>query len=124
MDHADRARGELPLPAHVFEILLSLSEGPAHGYAIIKQIEQQSAGAVKLSTSSLYAALKKMESTGFVEDDGTRSRAPSGGPARKYFRISPYGLKVARLEALRLRKAASLAEERLLGDAAPVEGRE
>jgi DNA-binding PadR family transcriptional regulator len=124
MDHSDRARGELPLPAHVFEILLALSEGPAHGYAIIKQIEVQSAGAVKLSTSSLYAALKRMESTGFVEDDGVRSRAPSGGPPRKYYRISPYGRQVACLEALRLRQAASLAEQRLLGDAAAAEGRE
>ncbi len=124
MKSTENAQGELPLPAHVFEILLALSQGPAHGYAIIKQIEEQSSGAVKLSTSSLYAALNKMESAGVVEDDGARAGAPSGGPPRRYFRISLYGRKVARLEALRMRQALDLAEERILGHTATVEGLE
>ena len=124
MDDAAKASGELPLPPHVFEILLALSDGPTHGYAIIKEIEAQSRGAVNLSTSSLYATLKKMETAGFVEDDGRRARTPSGGPPRKYFRISAFGRQVARLEAIRLRRTVSLAQERMLGDAAAVEGPE
>lgn len=115
MNEQDLARTELPLQPQVFEILLALSAEPAHGYGIIKQVEVQSAGAVKLSTSSLYASLKRMASSGLVEDDGHHPREASGGPQRKYFRITGHGQRVARAEASRLRRAADLAKERLVG---------
>ena len=117
MDQDVAARAELPLSPHMLEILLALSEGPAHGYAIIKQIERQSEGSVTLSTSSLYAALKKMEGRRLVEAVDRMTEEASGGPRRKYFQISAFGRRVARLEALRLRKTSGLAEERFLGSA-------
>lgn len=123
MDELAQARRELPLHPHVFEILLALLEGPAHGYAIIKQIDAQSGGTVRLSTSSLYASLKRMEAKGLVEDAGARPQ-PSGGPPRKYFHVTPLGRRAARLEALRLRHATALAERRLGAEAVPTERRD
>lgn len=111
------ARAALPLAPHVTEILIALADGPAHGYGIITQVESQSDGAVSLSTSSLYAALGKMEARGLVEDAG-RLAGESGGPPRKYFRITELGTRVARLEALRLRETTARAAKRFL-DAAP-----
>jgi PadR family transcriptional regulator PadR len=117
MNENARAKAELPLPPHMFEVLLALSEGPGHGYAIIKEVERQSEGAVTLSTSSLYAALKKMELRSLVEDAGRMADEASGGPPRKYFRISTFGQQVAQLESRRLHRSSQLAAERFLGSA-------
>lgn len=114
MDKRESAKSELPLQPQVFEVLLALSEEPAHGYRIIKKIESQSAGTVRLSTSSLYAALKRMAASGWVEDDGRHPKEESGGPPRKYFRITARGRRVAQAEAARLRRATALAADRLV----------
>jgi len=44
---------QLPLREPTFFILLSLSPGPKHGYAILKEVEILSEGLVMLSTSTL-----------------------------------------------------------------------
>ena len=51
---------ELPLSEAVFLILLSLAEGPKHGYAIMKDVHELSAQRVSLSTGTLYGALKRL----------------------------------------------------------------
>jgi len=107
-------RSLLPLAPHVLEILIALADGPAHGYALMGRVAMQSEGAIDLSTSSLYAALARMADEGLVEDAG-RSREASGGPPRRTFRITPLGRRVARLEAMRMRRAFDLAAERLGG---------
>jgi DNA-binding PadR family transcriptional regulator len=106
----------LPLAPHVFEILLTLSQGPRHGYGIIAAVEERTGGAVLIGTSSLYAAIRRMLATGLIEDSGTRPDEQSGGPPRRYYRVTELGLQVARLEADRLRRAAKAAG-RLLGQA-------
>jgi DNA-binding PadR family transcriptional regulator len=108
------ARSLLPLAPHVLEILLALAQGPAHGYALIRRIGEQSDGAIELSTSSLYAALAKMAQAGLVADAG-RVNEGSGGPPRRTFRITALGRRAARLEAVRLRRAVELTVERLGG---------
>ena len=65
-------------------ILTSLADGPKHGYALIKDIEDF-AGAT-LGAGTLYGALAKLERAGLVEalpagDRGARTRSP-GGPGR------------------------------------------
>ena len=47
----------LPLREPTFFILLSLSPGPKHGYAILKEVEALSDGRVRLSTGTLYGAI-------------------------------------------------------------------
>jgi DNA-binding PadR family transcriptional regulator len=112
-DEPRSAVSELPLPPHVFEILLALSDGPIHGYGIVKKVGEQSGGTVALSTSSLYAALGKLSDRGLVEEAGEEGALPSGGPPRRRFRITGHGRRVALLEAERLRRVTALASERL-----------
>ena len=107
----DVARRMLPLAPHMLEILLALAEQPLHGYGLIQSIDEQSGGRVRLSTSSLYAALTKMQSKGLVQDAG--KSGASGGPPRRTFRITALGRRVARLEAMRLAGALQLAAKRL-----------
>jgi DNA-binding PadR family transcriptional regulator len=108
------ARRMLPLAPHQMEILLALAEGPAHGYALIGGISEQSGGRVVLSASSLYAALARLAEQGLVEDAAVVS-GESAGPRRRTFRITALGRRVARLEASRLAAAVELAAKRLGG---------
>ena len=103
----------LPLPPVAFEVLLSLSRGPQHGYGMIQEIRKRTDGAIDLATSSLYATIRRLEDEGFVRESAPPDEA-SEGPARKYYAITKQGLTVARAEALRVQKLARVAGEWLL----------
>ena len=49
----------LPLTNLSFHVLLALGDGPAHGYAIGKDVEQRSRGRLNPATGSLYQALRR-----------------------------------------------------------------
>lgn len=99
----------LPLAPHVFEILLSLSTGARHGYGIISDVRERTGGDVVIGTSSLYASIRRMLKTGLIEDDGDQRTDDSGGPPRRYYRITDLGADVVRQEAERLHRAAAAA---------------
>jgi hypothetical protein len=48
-----------PLTEPGLLILLSLADKPRHGYALMKDIEILSTGRVRLSTGTLYGALRR-----------------------------------------------------------------
>jgi len=104
----------VPLPPHLFEILLSLAERPRHGYHLIQEIRERSDGQIDLATSTLYSAIRSLQRDGLVADAGRRPDEESGGPPRRYYRITPLGREVARQEAQRLQRVARLAKKRLL----------
>ncbi len=49
-----------PLSEAVFFILLSIHQSPKHGYAILQEVAYLSDGRVKLSTGTLYGAIKRL----------------------------------------------------------------
>jgi DNA-binding PadR family transcriptional regulator len=104
---------ELPLAPVPFEILLALSRGPLHGYGIVQEIREQTDGQIDLSTSSLYTAVRRLLRDGLVEDAKDHPSGDSAGPARRNYRVTAFGLAVARLEAQRLKGRVGLAEDRL-----------
>ena len=53
-----------PLSEPVLWILVSLSHEPRHGYGLMKDVETLSEGRVRLSTGTLYGAIRRL-----VEDD-------------------------------------------------------
>jgi len=100
-DFADPHR-HLPLAPHSFQILLSLLDRELHGYSIIKDIEARTGGEMMLGTSTVYAAIKRMVQEGLLEATEASGVKPSGGPKRRYYRITDYGRTVARAEGLRI----------------------
>jgi DNA-binding PadR family transcriptional regulator len=60
----------------VLWILLSLSEQPRHGYALMKDIEAASDGHVRVSTGTLYGAIRRLLDDAWIEpvDLADRSR--------------------------------------------------
>ncbi len=107
----------LPLAPHDFQVLLSLLDRDLHGYALIKDIEARSEGETVLGTSTLYAALKRMEEGGLLEAAPGPGGQTSGGPRRRYYRITELGREVARAEGLRIRRL-----HRMVGESSLLEG--
>lgn len=102
-----------PLGAHLFEILLALANGPAHGYGIISDIRARTEDRVVLSTSTLYRGIERLLAQGLVADAGDQPGEQSGGPPRRYYRITELGRRGAETEAQRLRDAVRVADERI-----------
>lgn len=115
----DEAARHLPLSPPVFQILLSLVEAPAHGYAIITDIRDRTRGDVRLTASTLYDALARLLEAGLIDElDEPREDA-----RRRYYRLSALGRKVARGEAARLDRAVQAAREKRLLPALKSTGR-
>lgn len=109
-----RPEDHLPLTVPVFQILLSLSDRDLHGYAIIQDVRERTSGEVQLTASTLYAALKRLLDAGLVDEVDGRDRPGDGDPRRRYYRVQPAGLAVARAEAARLTRAVAMARRKRL----------
>jgi len=108
------AESHLPLTIPVFQILLSLSDQELHGYAIIQDIRARTEGEVVLTASTLYAAIKRLLDVGLVEEVDERPAPDEDDARRRYYRITPLGLDVARLETARLERAVRMARQKRL----------
>jgi DNA-binding PadR family transcriptional regulator len=101
----------LPLPPATFHILLALADGERHGYAIMK--------AVRLGPGTLYGSLKRLLESGLVAEAGERADPARGDERRRYYRLTPRGLAVARAEAARLEAMVRAARRTKLIGARP-----
>jgi PadR family transcriptional regulator, regulatory protein PadR len=99
-----------PLREPTFLVLAALGPGSLHGYGIIKAVEEMSEGRVRLRAGTLYGALERLESQGYVEFCGEGS---DGGPARRYYRLTTAGQQLLTSEASRLAANARIAFARL-----------
>jgi DNA-binding PadR family transcriptional regulator len=104
----------LPLSVPVFQILMSLSDQDLHGYAIIQDIRARTESEVELTASTLYAAIKRLLEERLIVEVESRPGTEGDDPRRRYYRITPAGLDVARLEAARLERAVKMARQKRL----------
>jgi len=111
---AKTPESHLPLAPATFQILLTLVDGECHGYAIMKEVAERTEGAVRLGPGTLYGALKRLLEGGLVEEGGERADPELGDERRRYYRLSKFGLRVARLEARRLDALVSAARQKKL----------
>jgi DNA-binding PadR family transcriptional regulator len=107
----------LPLTPAVFSILLALAGSEKHGYAIMQEIAQSSAGALRLGPGTLYRSIKQMLAAGLIEESGDRPDPALDDERRRYYRVSAFGRRVLKAEAERLARLVSQARSQgLLGD--------
>ena len=104
----------LPLTVPVFQMLLSLSDRDLHGYAIIQDIRERTENEVELTASTLYAAIKRLLDGRLIEELDSRPGPEDDDPRRRYYRITPLGMDVARLETARLERALKMARQKKL----------
>ena len=107
-------QSELPLTEAAFFILLSLATEPKHGYAIMKDAADLSDGRIKLSTGTLYGALKRFLGRGWIE----RIEEPvytHEGRERKAYQLSDLGRRILDAEVNRLARLVAAAQMRTVG---------
>ncbi len=107
----------LPLTPATFQILMALVDGERHGYAIMTEVAERNEHAVKLGPGTLYGTLKRLLDTQVVEECGERGEVTVGDDERRrYYRLTSFGLAVARAEARRLEAVVRAARgKKLLG---------
>lgn len=101
----------LPLPAATLHIIVALGQGEKHGYAIMRDVESLSDGAVRMGPGTLYGSVKRMLADGLIEEMASRPDPDLDDQRRRYYRLTGLGERVgaaelARLEAL-VRRAGS-----------------
>jgi DNA-binding PadR family transcriptional regulator len=85
----------IPLAPRDFLILLTLAEGPTHGYGVVTAAERSSTVEVPLDPANLYRALRRMLRDGWV-------RKTDGEDERTLFELTALGRELLRAEAGRL----------------------
>jgi DNA-binding PadR family transcriptional regulator len=114
MDESRTAEGLLPLTPQTFHLLLALSDGDRHGYGIGAEVERQTDGKVRLGPGTLYGLIKRLLADGLIVETDERPDPEFDDERRRYYRLSEFGLEVARAEAVRLERLVLQARERKL----------
>jgi DNA-binding PadR family transcriptional regulator len=101
----------LPLPPVTFHILLALAEEDRHGYAIIQDVERRTGGELRLEAGTLYRSIHRMLEQGLIDETRSRPTPELDDERRRYYRITKFGVEVARAEARRLAQLVKLARK-------------
>ena len=103
-----------PLTAAMFNVMLALSDGDKHGYAILKDVAAQTNGEVQLSTGTLYGIVKRLLSEGMIVELRRRPAAEDDDSRRRYYHLTAEGRKTAVAEAVRMEKLLERARAKRL----------
>lgn len=101
-----------PLTPAVFSILFALADGEKHGYQIMKQVREDTHGAVKMGTGTLYGSVKRMLADGLVAESGDRPDPSLDDSRRRYYRITERGRRALAAELERYSAVLSIAKRR------------
>lgn len=100
------------MPASQLHILLALATGENHGYAIMKEIEAFTGGAVTMGPGTLYGAIKQMLKAGLIEESSERPDPDLDDQRRRYYRLTDLGGSALDAEVVRLEQLARTARMR------------
>lgn len=81
------------LPQVSFSILLALSLRPRHGYEIIKQVDEDSMGKIKLGAGTLYGAIKTLRQDKYIKELPTLKTE-----RRRYYQLTDKGRQRLNME--------------------------
>ena len=116
-DLTTAAAEHLPLTAVVLHLLLALSDGDRHGYAVAQEVERLTDGAVRLGPGTLYGSLRRLLDAALIEEAAARADADE---RRRYYRVTALGRRALELELERLARVVAVARaRRLLHDPEP-----
>jgi DNA-binding PadR family transcriptional regulator len=103
-----------PLTPAVLHILLTLSTQQRHGYAIMKEVESDSQGKVKMGPGTLYGSLGRMIDAGLIREIDKRVDPEMDDERRIYYKITALGQATLRAELERYREVVVIARKKQL----------
>jgi DNA-binding PadR family transcriptional regulator len=99
-----------PLTPAVLHILLALSTKERHGYGIMKQVESDSQGKVKMGPGTLYGSLGRMIDAGLIRESEKKVDPKMDDERRVYYKITALGQKALSAELQRYREVVAVAK--------------
>jgi DNA-binding PadR family transcriptional regulator len=110
---AKKSAAQAPLTPAVLHILLALSQGERHGYGIMKQVEADSHGNVRMGPGTLYGSMKRMMEAGLIRESDKRVDPEMDDERRIYYELTRAGRAALAAELKRYRGVVAVAERRL-----------
>jgi DNA-binding PadR family transcriptional regulator len=98
---------QLPLSAATFFVLFSLAEGPMHGYRIMLDIRELSAGTFSVGPATLYTTIKKLSEQGLIKET-----SESKDSRRRTYSLTPAGQRLLQAEFHRQQQLLDLARRK------------
>src|SRR5215475_7757354 len=108
-----RNTGQGPLSPAVLHILLALSTSERHGYGIMKQVEADTQGKVKMGPGTLYGSIARMTEAGLIRECDKRVDPEMDDERRIYYELTGEGRSALEAELRRYRSVVAVAEGRL-----------
>ena len=113
----------LPLTPAVFHILLAVSDGEKHGYAIMREVEQTTEGRMTMGPGTLYGAIKRLLKANLITETDYRPDPILDDARRRYYELTDLGRRVLAAESERLANMVEFARRKdLLGAASARSG--
>ena len=103
-----------PLTPAVLHILLALATEERHGYGIMKQVESESRGKVKMGPGTLYGSIGRMIEAGLIRESDKRPDSALDDERRIYYAITGAGRKALEAELSRYREVVAIATDKHL----------
>jgi len=94
----------IPLKTQWFHIMLSLAGGEQHGYAIMQEVLDRTAGKVRLWPATLYGSIKRLIEAELIEESDERPAPELDDARRRYYRLTALGRRVLDAECERLQE--------------------
>ena len=103
-----------PLTPAVLHILLALSTQERHGYGVMKEVESDSQGKVKMGPGTLYGSIGRMIDAGLIRESDKRVDPEMDDERRIYYQITALGQRTLAAELQRYREVVAVAKQRRL----------
>jgi DNA-binding PadR family transcriptional regulator len=107
----DNVQRLIPLTPAVFYVLLSLSSGPKHGYAIMQETGTLSEGGFQMGPATLYSTIQRLVELDLVNETTGDSTEDS---RRRYYDLTGTGRRLLEAEVARMNSVVRRANARLV----------
>ncbi len=108
--YPESVAGLIPLSPQDYHILFALIDGDSHGYRLVKEIEQQTGGLIRIEAGNLYRSIRRLILRGFISESDRRPTPSSDDARRRYYHITDLGRKVLAADTERMRAVVRAAE--------------
>jgi len=112
-----------PLTPAVLHILLALSTQERHGYGIMKQVQADSQGKVKMGPGTLYGSIGRMIEAGLIRESDKKIDPDMDDERRVYYKLTVLGQEALAAELDRYREVVAIAKRKTSSPSTYAHGR-